>query len=145
MYYNFNNIHSPDPPSIDVSLSGYTDLTMDSNTTVLAIIQCYTTISPPTSIVWKRNGLALHTNGNKYDTLQIVSDYNRSHYQNMLLVKDVLWILENVTYTCEISNSVGEVSHNITARASGNMDNVKFSCTAHVISLIFMQSNPKQL
>ena len=53
--------------------------------------------------------------------------------------------IENVTYTCEISNSVGEVSHNITARASGNMDNVEFSCTAHVVSLIFMQSNPKQL
>lgn len=108
------------PPSIDVAMSGYTDLTSDSHTTALAQIECYTINSPPTKVIWKKNGDIIDVEMDKYTALQVVIDRRNSHYQNILMIRDVLDIMGNFTFTCEIENSAGSAHHSVSIDIPGN-------------------------
>ena len=83
----------------------------------MAEIECYTMNSPPTHVVWLRNGEEIEPN-ESYETLQVVVDRRNSHYRNILVVRDVLGVM-NVSYTCNISNSAGSTQHNVTIDLPG--------------------------
>ena len=106
-----------DLPAIDVSLSGYTDLTRNDSTMDLAEVECYTVNSPPTSVLWKRDGVTMGSD--QYETLQIVTDRRSFHYLNILIIKDVVDIIGNITFTCEIENTVGATHHSISVNIPG--------------------------
>ena len=115
-----NNYFSGPPIINDVPpLSGYSDLTMDNNTTALAQIECYTTRSPATNVTWMRNGEVLTIDGVKYDAMQIVTDRIHSSYRNILLVNDVLSIVGNLIFSCNISNINGSTSLSIPTNITG--------------------------
>lgn len=99
--------------SPSLNSSDYQDLTEDISSSALAIVRCITHTSPPTSVTWKRNGVAIDVDGGKYETMQIVTDRKHSHYDNTLIVNDLTEILGNPTYTCIITNSAGETFHDI--------------------------------
>ena len=101
-------------------MSGYTDLIRDSHTTALAQIECYTTNSPPTTVIWKKNSDVIDVETNTYTTLQIVIDRRNSHYQNILMIRDVLDIMGNFTFTCDIENSAGSAHHSVSIDIAGN-------------------------
>ena len=108
------------PPSIDVAMSGYTDLTHDSHTTALAQIECYTTNSPPTTVIWKKDSDVIDVETNRYTALQIVIDRRNSHYQNILMIRDIWDIMGSSTFTCEIENSAGSIHHSVSIDIAGN-------------------------
>ena len=97
---------------INVLLSGHTDITMDHETSALAKVECYTMNSPPTIVTWKRDGVVIDTiESSHYRTLQIVVDRREFHYRNILLIGNVLDIMGNHTFTCEIHNDAGSTHH----------------------------------
>lgn len=114
------------PPAIDILFSGYTDLTNNNDTTAMAEIECYTMNSPPTHVVWLKNGEEIELHDDNYETLQVVTDRRNSHYQNILVVRDVLGVM-NVTYTCKITNSAGSTQHNITIDLPGIYIHILFA------------------
>jgi hypothetical protein len=101
-------------PAINILLSGYSDLTKDDQTAALARVECYTTGSPPTTVIWKRDGAVIDAKSSRYDTLQIATDRRHSHFRNILLINDVFDVVGNYTFTCEIENSAGSTSHSTT-------------------------------
>ena len=109
------------PPSIDAAMSGYTDLTSNSQTTALAQIECYTLNSPPTTVIWKKDGDIIDVEMDKYTAMQIVIDRRSSHYQNILLIRDVFNIMGNFTFTCEIENNAGSTHHSVNIDMAGNL------------------------
>ena len=94
-------------------------MTRDSSTTAMAVIECYTTGSPPTNVVWQRNGKVVDVDGENYETMQIVIDRRNSHYRNNIIISDTFGVIGNLTYTCEISNFAGVTAHNININLSG--------------------------
>lgn len=117
-----NNPFCSGRPNIYASLSGYTDLTRDNSTTAMAQIECYTTNSPPTHVIWQKNGEIINTDGFMYDEIQIVTDHRNSHYRNVLLVNDLVSVVGDLTFSCNVSNVNGSASLNIpTAITSGNV------------------------
>ena len=109
------------PSSIDAAMSGYTDLTSNSQTTALAQIECYTLNSPPTTVIWKKDGDVIDVEMDKYTAMQIVIDRRSSHYQNILLIRDVFDIMGNFTFTCEIENNAGSTHHSVNIDMAGNL------------------------
>ena len=101
--------------------SGFTDLTKDNSTSLMAALVCYTAQTPPTNIVWLRNGEEIDIDGVMYDSEQIVVDRINSHYRNILLVKEVKNIIGNLTFSCNVSNSYGSSSLDISTSLSGNI------------------------
>ena len=108
-------------PIIDVEHSSFIDLTMDDSTTALAHVVCYTMNSPPTTVVWKRDGKIIDVGADEFATLQIVVDHRNSHYRNVLVITDVFDIMGNITYTCEIENMIGSTDYSITIDITGNI------------------------
>ena len=108
------------PPSVNVVLSGYTDYTKDPDSPFLAIVECYTMNSPPTTVTWKRDGVKIDVQTDPhYETLQVVVDRINSHYRSILLIRSVLEIMGNHTFMCEIQNSGGSTYHSVTIDTSG--------------------------
>lgn len=107
------------PPTIDTSLSGYTDQSRDNSTTAMAQFECYTTDSTPTTVIWKRNGEMINIDGDKYATMQVVTDRRNTHYRNILIVRDVFGVIGNFTYSCEIENTAGSTRHSISIDIPG--------------------------
>ena len=85
----------------------------------MAQLECYTTQSPPTSVVWMRNGDAIDVDGVSYDSIQIVANRRLSHYQSVLLVMNVTNIIGENIFTCTINNSRGSISHDIPTNLTG--------------------------
>ena len=102
-------------------MSGYTDLTSNSQTTALTQIECYTLNSPPTTVIWKKDGDVIDVETDKYTAMQIVIDRRSSHYQNILLIRDVFDIMGNFTFTCEIENKAGSTHHSVSIDMAGNL------------------------
>lgn len=92
---------------------------MDVSSTAMAEILCHTGNTPPTNIVWMRNGEVLDIDGITYDSLRIVVNRVHSHYMNILVVNEVINIIGSLTFTCNISNQYGSTSFNIVTKLSG--------------------------
>ena len=87
----------------------------------MAELVCYTTNVPPTKIVWLRNGEEIDIDGVTYVSQQIVVDRINSHYRNILLVKEVINFIGNLTFTCNVSNLYGNASLDISTHVAGNI------------------------
>ena len=98
----------------------------------MAVIECFTTGSPPTNVVWQRNGEVVDVDGDYYETMQIVTNRRNSHYRNILVVNDVVSVIGSLTFTCVISNWYGSVSLNDTTNVSG-MSKIQFYISILII------------
>ena len=98
----------------------------------MAVIECYTTGSPPTDVVWQRNGEVIDVDGDYYETMQIVTNRRNSHYRNILVVNDIVSVIGSLTFTCVISNWYGSVSLNVTTNVSG-MSKIQFYISIIII------------
>ena len=96
--------------------SGYSDLTRDPTTTNMAELVCFTVNSPPTHVTWLRNGEEIEIDGVTYESLQIVTDHFNSHYKSILVVKQIINIIGELTFSCVLA---GNTSLDIPTNISG--------------------------
>ena len=70
---------------------------------------CVSTRSPPTRVIWMKDGLPLTTDGSSshYSFSQTVNDRLFSTYNNTLTVKQSAPGGVPGTYTCTVSNDLG--------------------------------------
>ena len=114
MYHNFHYSGAP-----SVYSSSYTDM---SNTrgSVLGTLECLTQYSPPTTVTWLRDGVAVHVDGVGYETMQIVTErQSYSRYKNVLLIRNAAELVGTHTYTCSVSNAAGSNSRSISTTLTG--------------------------
>ena len=99
--------------------TGYSDLTLDPNTTNMAQLACLSVNTPPTHVTWFRNGEEIEIDGLMYDSVQIVTDRFNSHYKTVLVVKQVINIIGELHFSCVLSNFGGNTSFAIPTNVSG--------------------------
>ena len=66
--------------------------------------------SPPTTVTWKRDGVAVDAGSIEYKALQIVVDRENSHY---LYIVGAFEIMGSHNFTCEIEYIAGSTNHTI--------------------------------
>ena len=98
--------------------SSYTDMS-NSEGSVLGTLECLTQNSPPTTVTWLRDGVAVHVDGGGYEMMQIVTERQISQYKNILLIRNATDLAGNHTYTCSVSNAAGSYSQNISTTLTG--------------------------
>ena len=117
--YPNTNIYSPGAPS--VYSSRYSDLS-NTNSSLLGSLECLTQYSPPTNVIWLRDGVRVHVDGERYEMIQsVIERQSYSRYNSTLLIRDAADLAGDHTYTCSITNSVGNTSESINTRLTGNM------------------------
>ena len=84
-------------------------------------IVCYSSMAPPTNVIWKRNGKEIHIDGVQYDSKQIVADRINSHCYTILLVKRVVNVIGHLNFTCCVSNIYGSATFDIATNISGRL------------------------
>lgn len=99
-----------------VYYTSYENHIEDTSNTVLATVECQTQYFLPTWVIWQKNGLEIRVDGQSYETLQIVTDREFSHYQNILIVRDAVGVVGTPLYTCVVGNYAGNTSSNIRMR-----------------------------
>lgn len=108
-----NHIYIPfsfsDKGSISIHYSDFTD---DNSTTELATVTCRTRRFHPESVLWLRNGELLSTDGHNYETVQILNDRSNSFYENKLIIRDTVGLVNDPTYTCEVSHGNTTLTRN---------------------------------
>ena len=72
---------------------------------------CTTSVSPPTTVSWRKNGQPLTIDGTTYEQSQRVIDTSDSVYDNILYSSDVANFVG--TFECMVANSIGEVSRSL--------------------------------
>ena len=92
---------------------------MDPNNDAMAEIVCYTSNTPPTTVVWRKSGEVIDADETAYDSLQVVVDRVDSHYRNILVVKEITSIIGDQTFTCNVSNLYGSVPFTVSTNLSG--------------------------
>ena len=97
-------------------------LTYDEDSRTLT---CISTGSPPTRVVWMKDGSNLTTDGSHYSLSQTVTDRAASTYSNVLTVKQSAPGGVPGTYTCTVSNDLTSV--NMTRVAVGESDVAMYS------------------
>ena len=130
-YLNIEYIYSPGAPY--VYSSRYSDL---SNTygNILGSLECLTQYSPPTNVIWLRDGVRVHVDGERYEMIQsVIERQSYSRYRNTLLIRDAADLVGVHTYTCTITNSAGRTSRSINTRLEGNMINTYFNISLHYL------------
>ena len=103
--------------------SGYTDFSRDNSIAtmnLLGTIICSTYYSPPTNVIWKRDGVRVPLDGDRYEMIQTVTDRSSSYYDSVLHIRDAIGLAGNHTYTCSISNYVGSTYKAIPTNMTGN-------------------------
>ena len=92
-----------------------------SNTegSVLGTLECLTQNSPPTTVTWSRDGVAVHVDGVGYEMMQIVTDRQYSRYRNILHIRNAVELVGDHTYTCSVSNAAGSSSQSISTKMTG--------------------------
>ena len=76
-------------------------------------VYCRTSSSPPTTVVWSRDGVKVPVDGVKYETHQSVTNHGYSYYQNVLIVRDIIGIRGSPRYTCSVTNVAGSTLSNV--------------------------------
>lgn len=102
--------------------SRYTDLSRNNNDdtlNLLGTILCSTQYSPPTNVTWKRDGVAVSVDGDRYEMIQTVTNRDYSYYDSVLRIRDAVGLAGNHTYTCSISNYAGSTSKDIPTNMTG--------------------------
>ena len=105
--------------------SSYTDM---SNTegSVLGTLECLTQNSPPTTMTWLRDGVAVHVDGVGYETVQILTErQSYFRYKNTLFIRNAADLAGNHTYTCSVSNAAGSSSQNIGTTLTGEHEHTE--------------------
>ena len=108
---NYILLSSSDEGSISIR---YNDFTDDISTTELATVTCETRRFHPESVLWLRNEELLSTDGHNYETVQSLNDRSNSFYENKLIIRDTVGLVNNPTYTCEVSHGNTTLIRNIT-------------------------------
>ncbi len=70
---------------------------------------CKTTNSPPTNVLWTKDGVPMNMTGTAHKLTQIVIDRSRSTYKNYLEVEDSIDKLPG-EYSCAVNNIFGNSS-----------------------------------
>lgn len=103
-----------DKPQIHTMSSGYIELAMDTEIPDMARVECYTFGYPPTTVTWKKDGVEIDTlQSSTYESLQVVVNRTTYQYISILRLRQILDIMGNHTYTCEVGNSAGTSSFSI--------------------------------
>ena len=82
----------------------YDDFTNSRYTTKLATVTCATRGFHPESVLWLRNGELLSVDGLYYEAEQSLNNQQNSVYDNNLIIRDTIGLINNQTYTCEVSH-----------------------------------------
>ena len=116
--------------------TGYSDLTLDPNTTNMAQLACLSVDTPPTHVTWFRNGEEIENDGLMYYSVQIVTDRFNSHYKTVLVVKQVINIIGELHFSCVLSNFGGNTSFAIPTNISGTVYTYGFGVKFSLFSLL---------
>lgn len=93
----------------------YHDFTDDTSTTELVTVVCTTRRFHPENVLWLRNGELLSTESdNYYETVQNLYNRQNSVYENKLIIRDTIGLINNPTYACEVSDGNTTVTTNVT-------------------------------
>ena len=77
-------------------------------TSVLGSVVCLTQNSPPTTVSWTRDGVAIQMDGVAYDMIQqVIERQSYSRYNNTLLIRDAIELAGDHSYCCIASNYAG--------------------------------------
>lgn len=71
-------------------------------------LTCISTRSPATTVIWRKNGVVINTDGDVYEREQMLifsSLYYYFEYRNQLIIIDSTLSIAGVT--CQISNTLG--------------------------------------
>ena len=118
--------------------SSYSDM---SNTqgSVLGTLECLTQNSPPTTVTWLRDGVAVHIDGVGYEMMQIVTERRYySRYKNILFIRNAADLAGNHTYTCNVSNSAGSSSQIISTTLTGEHTLISAVMHVHIFHYIYI-------
>ena len=83
--------------------------------TIILNITCNTSDSPPTKVVWYRDGETIVIDGIDYDTEQVVTN-RHNMYLRQCSVREAA---ERHEYKCEVENTEGNDMHSITTNVPG--------------------------
>ena len=97
-----------------ISRCGYINHINSPETDSLVTVYCSTSHYPPTSVIWRRNGVKVAIDGFKYEAYQVVTDRQDSDYDNALFIRDIAGITDQPEYTCEVGNTAGYQTERIT-------------------------------
>lgn len=82
-----------------------------SNDGILGAVDCFSQNSPPTIMIWTRDGRTIDINGEDYDMAQTVMErQSYFRYKNTLLIKSVVQLAGNHRFCCSVSNDAGTSS-----------------------------------
>ena len=110
----------------------YDNATMSGS--VVATYTCETQGFPPTWLSWRRNGELLIIDDTRYSTMQIVTDHAGSYFDNVLLVYDIMELLGDPVYQCNVSSHFGSVVGDIRESLSGM--NIIYACIITSVDVI---------
>ena len=99
-----------------------------SNTegSVLGTLECLTQNSPPTTVTWLRDGVAVHVDGVGYEMMQIVTErQSYFRYKNTLFIRNAADLVGEHTYTCSVSNAAGSNSQSISTTLTGKHEHTE--------------------
>ena len=84
------------------------------------VIEIRTRYSPPTSVIWKRNGALVHEHphmeGDVYEMTQILTNRRYSYYTTYLRIRNVAHLIGSPIYTSIVENNGGSTSKNISTK-----------------------------
>ena len=123
LFYAYDNVHHSGAPS--VYSSSYTDMS-NAEGSVLGTLECLTQYSPPTTVTWLRDGVAVHVDGVGYEMMQIVTErQSYSRYKNTLFIRNAADLAGNHIHTCFVSNAAGSNSQNISTTLTGEHEHTE--------------------
>jgi hypothetical protein len=68
-------------------------------------LTCISTGSPATTVIWRRNGVIINTDGDVYEREQMLIIHYYFEYHNQLIIIDSTLSIAGVT--CQVSNTLG--------------------------------------
>ena len=87
------------------------DWSENSDFDVLGTVECLTQYSPPTTVTWLRDGVAVEVDGEGYEMIQsVIERQSYSRYNNTLIIRNAADLAGDHRYCCSISNSAGSTS-----------------------------------